>query len=39
MELIAFIGNAVGAMKVGIVGHRNSVEKVPLVKYLQALLK
>lgn len=39
MEHIGIIGNAVGAMKVGIVGHRKSVEKVPLVKYLQALFK
>ena len=39
MELVGFIGNAVGAMKVGIVGHRHSVEKVPLMKYLQTLLK
>jgi hypothetical protein len=29
----------VGAMKVGIVGHRQSVEKVPLIRYLQTLLK
>ena len=39
MELVGFVGNAVGAMKVGIVGHRQSVEKVPLLKYLTALLK
>lgn len=39
METVGFIGNAVGALKVGIVGHRNSVEKVPLMKYLTALLK
>jgi hypothetical protein len=26
-------------MKVGIVGHRESVEKVPLIRYLQTLLK
>ena len=39
MELIGFIGNAVGAIKVGIVGHRRSVEKVPLLKYLNTLLK
>jgi rfaE bifunctional protein nucleotidyltransferase chain/domain len=39
LELVGFIGNAVGAMKVGIVGHRQSVEKVPLMKYLQTLLK
>jgi rfaE bifunctional protein nucleotidyltransferase chain/domain len=39
MELIGFIGNAVGAIKVGIVGHRQSVEKIPLLKYLNTLLK
>ena len=38
-EGVGLIGNAVGAMKVSIVGHRKSVEKVPLVKYLQTLLK
>ena len=36
---VAFIGNAAGAIKVGIVGHRSSVEKVPLVKFVTALLK
>lgn len=39
LELVGFVGNAVGAMKVGIVGHRESVEKVPLIRYLQTLLK
>ncbi len=39
MDHIGFIGNAAGAMKVGIVGHRRSVEKAPLVKYITALLK
>jgi rfaE bifunctional protein nucleotidyltransferase chain/domain len=39
IEDVAFIGNAAGAIKVGIVGHRNSVEKVPLVKFVTALLK
>ena len=39
MEVAGFIGNAVGALKVGIVGHRQSVGKVPLVKFLTALLK
>jgi sugar/nucleoside kinase (ribokinase family) len=39
MELVGVIGNAVGAMKVGIVGHRRSVEKTPVVKFLTALLK
>ena len=39
MEIIGVIGNAVGAIKVGIVGHRQSVEKIPLLKYLNTLLK
>jgi rfaE bifunctional protein nucleotidyltransferase chain/domain len=39
MEMVGLIGNAVGAMKVGIVGHRQSVQRVPLMKFLTALLK
>ncbi len=39
MELSGFIGNCVGALKVGIVGHRKSVEKTALVKFITALLK
>ena len=39
MQHVGFIGNAAGAMKVGIVGHRKSVEKVDLVKFITALLK
>src|ERR1700744_4094095 len=39
IEDVAFIGNAAGAIKVGIVGHRSSVEKAPLVKFITALLK
>ena len=39
MDIVGLIGNAVGAMKVGIVGHRSAVEKIPLMKYLTALLK
>lgn len=39
IEDVAFIGNAAGAIKVGIVGHRRSVEKAPLVKFVTALLK
>ncbi len=39
IELVGFVGNAAGAMKVGIVGHRSSVEKVPLLKYVATLLK
>ena len=39
IDHIGFIGNAAGAIKVGIVGHRRSVEKVPLLKFLTAVLK
>ncbi|MBM3245884.1 MAG: adenylyltransferase/cytidyltransferase family protein [Candidatus Omnitrophica bacterium] len=39
MEVIGFIGNAVGAMKVLIVGNRLPVEPVPLFKYIATLLK
>lgn len=39
IELVGTIGNAVGAMKVGIVGHRQSIERIALLKYLAALLK
>lgn len=39
LELVGFVGNAVGAIKVGIVGHRNSVERIALLKYFTALLK
>jgi rfaE bifunctional protein nucleotidyltransferase chain/domain len=38
-ELVGLVGNAVGAVKVGIVGHRSSVEKTPLLKYIGTLLK
>lgn len=39
MEEVGFIGNAVGATKVLIVGNRSSVEPVPLYKYITTLLK
>jgi rfaE bifunctional protein nucleotidyltransferase chain/domain len=39
MDMIGFIGNAVGAIKVGIVGHRKPVEKAPVLKFIQTLLK
>ncbi|MCK9614341.1 MAG: PfkB family carbohydrate kinase [Candidatus Omnitrophica bacterium] len=39
METVGFIGNAVGAMKVLIVGNRSSVEPAPLSKYITTLLK
>jgi bifunctional ADP-heptose synthase (sugar kinase/adenylyltransferase) len=34
-----FVGNAAGAMKVGIIGHRRSVERAPFMKFVTALLK
>ena len=39
IELVGFIGNIAGAVKVGIVGHRNFVEKSVLQKYAATLLK
>jgi rfaE bifunctional protein nucleotidyltransferase chain/domain len=39
LKLAGIIGNAAGALKVGIVGHRSAVEKVPLIKFLTALFK
>ena len=39
IDLVGFIGNAVGALKVGIVSDRASVEKPALIKYISALLK
>ena len=39
IALVGFIGNIAGAVKVGIVGHRNFVEKSVLQKYAATLLK
>ena len=39
IDQLGFIGNAAGAIKVGIVGHRNSVERVALIKFVRTLLK
>ncbi len=39
IALVGFIGNIAGAVKVGIVGHRNFVEKSVLQKYAVTLLK
>jgi rfaE bifunctional protein kinase chain/domain/rfaE bifunctional protein nucleotidyltransferase chain/domain len=38
-EAVAFIGNAVGAQAVAMVGHRSSIERAPLYKHITALLK
>lgn len=39
MDMTAFVGNAVGALAVRIVGNRSAVEPVPLFKFITALLK
>jgi sugar/nucleoside kinase (ribokinase family) len=38
-EMIAFIGNVVGALAVGIVGNRSSVEPKHLFQFITTLLK
>lgn len=38
-DLVGFIGNAVGALAVRIVGNRSAVEPTPLFKFITALLK
>ena len=39
IEDVGFIGNIVGGLKVGVVGHRMSVDKVSVKKAITALLK
>jgi rfaE bifunctional protein nucleotidyltransferase chain/domain len=39
MDRVGFIGNVVGALKVEIVGHRQSIEKAAVIKGLTGLLK
>lgn len=39
MEVVGFIGNAVGAHAVATVGHRHSVQRAPLYKHITTLLK
>ncbi|HVZ02878.1 MAG TPA: PfkB family carbohydrate kinase [Dongiaceae bacterium] len=39
MRDVAFVGNAAGGIKVGIVGHRSSVQKIPVLKYISVLFK
>ena len=38
-EVVCFIGNAVGAQAVATVGHRSSIERAPLYKHIESLLK
>lgn len=39
MELAGFIGNVVGAQAVATVGHRRFIERAPLFKHIESLLK
>lgn len=39
MNLVGFVGNVVGALKVEIVGHRRSIDKASLVKGVKGLLQ
>jgi rfaE bifunctional protein kinase chain/domain/rfaE bifunctional protein nucleotidyltransferase chain/domain len=39
IEIIGFIGNAVGSEAVGIVGNQRFIERAPLLKHVEALLK
>jgi rfaE bifunctional protein nucleotidyltransferase chain/domain len=39
MDVVGFIGNAVGALAVRIIGNKTAVEPVPLFKFITALLK
>jgi rfaE bifunctional protein nucleotidyltransferase chain/domain len=39
LNQVGFVGNVVGALKVGIVGHQKSVEKVNVLKAIQGMLK
>jgi rfaE bifunctional protein nucleotidyltransferase chain/domain len=39
MEVVGFMGNAVGAQAVATVGHRRPIERVPLLKHIESLLR
>jgi sugar/nucleoside kinase (ribokinase family) len=39
MEHVGFIGNVAGALKVEIVGHRRSIERVDVIKAINTLLR
>jgi sugar/nucleoside kinase (ribokinase family) len=38
-EVVGFIGNAVGSEAVAIVGNQRHIERAPLLKHIEALLK
>lgn len=39
LDIVGFFGNVAGAIKIGIVGHRTPVGKIPVVKFVTSLLK
>lgn len=39
MDMIGFIGNVIGAIHVGVVGNKSSVEEGPVYKFIQTLFK
>ncbi len=39
IELVAFVGNAAGAQAVATVGHRQTLQVVPLIRHIECLLK
>jgi rfaE bifunctional protein kinase chain/domain/rfaE bifunctional protein nucleotidyltransferase chain/domain len=39
MDILGFIGSCVGAMAVAVVGNRDSVEAIPLQRYIECILK
>ena len=39
MQQVGFVGNIAGALKVGIVGHRRSIDRSAIVKSILGLLK
>jgi cytidyltransferase-like protein len=39
VDILGFLGSCVGAMAVGIVGNRDAVERVPLQRYIECILK
>lgn len=39
MAVVGFLGNAIGAQAVATLGHRTSIERVPLFKFIESLMK
>ena len=39
LDFVSFVGNAVGAIAVQIVGNKRSIEKYELLEFIHAILK